>query len=310
MADNKDELLLQMVKQLLGTAVEPQNRELGEFVRRYAGSPDVADLEMRYSFRDDVTIRELIHLLEKYPSDDIRLVDACCGMGVLAARLKNDMHIGPHTGRIRYIAVDQDSGCVDHVEGLAAVRAAYRTFDVIQRRVWDLSDHSRGTVDLIVLCNALHEIAPWRYPSMFDAFNILLQPDRGSVCVVDMAELPSKDPEAVAMNWNGTEVKQFLEAGGLTAVVTTHEKSVPVFQAHIQHTSAGVNQVGMLTVLRTLCLDKQARLVPLMTRFRNKLAMGENCFREWMVATGTIARITEELQAIDQEIARLTPSHQ
>jgi hypothetical protein len=158
-----------------------------------------------------------------------------------------------------------------------------------------------ATVDLIVLNNALHEIPPRFFPSMFSVFNRLLNPSRGVVHIIDMESLPEDQPESIAITWKASEVEAFLAAAALPAVVTRHPKLTMVYQVQVRHQMSGVDESEMLKSLRLSLKTKLSEAVTNRQQLEADLFSDSVKLRKWIVATGTIARCAEELDIIDNQ---------
>ena len=114
-----------------------------------------------------------------------------------------------------------------------------------------------------------------------------------------MESLPQDEPESLAINWTGREVEEFLGAGGLSAVVTTHPKLTVVYHAQVKRVEGGVDEAGMLDKLRSMVKSKLSNAINSRRSLEAALLSKPAVLREWIVSTGTIARYSEELDAID-----------
>jgi ubiquinone/menaquinone biosynthesis C-methylase UbiE len=276
--------------------IDFDNLDLGAFVKQYANPPEPVDLELRSSIREDAVIREIARLLAEHKGTQVRVLDACCGVASLPKRVLRS--VAPEAPRIAYWAVDRDTGCIETVKSQIEDYRAFASFSVLQRQAWDLSGLDGHSMDLIVLNNTLHEIPPHLYPGMFAVFNQLLDPERGRMCIVDMEILPADAPEAIAITWEGTEVQRFLDAGGLAPELTLHDKQMTVYQAHCKPAPHGVNQEDMRLEIGTLLRRKLSDAIIQRQRIEAALLSGRKDYRAWLVVTGTIARLAEEIAAL------------
>src|SRR6185437_8035943 len=273
-----------------------QDMALGEFLRNYISTPRSVDFVSRSSIREDVAIAELSGLLLSHKDDTITVLDACCGAGTLATRILKSM--GDEVGRVRYFAIDEQPSSIKAINSQLHDFDRFSSFKPIQRHVCDLHDLPRGSIDLIVLNNALHESPPRFFPAMFSVFNSLLNPSRGMVQIVDLESLPEDHPESIAITWKAPEVEDFLAAAGLPAIVTRHPKVTMAFQAQVKHNLGGVHESQMLKSLQT---SLNLKLSAAVISRRGIDANASSQFvqlEEWLVATGTIARCAEELDII------------
>jgi len=264
------------------------DRKLGAFLRGYTGPPKAACDDTRSSIREDAAVREIARLLGEY-AGPVRVLDACCGFGNLPRQVLRSMRAD--IDRISFCAVDRDTGSIEAIRSKIDLFNGFLAFDLMQREVWDLAGLDSHTVDLIVLNNALREIPPSSYSKLFSVFNSLLRPDRGRICIIDMESQPVDAPESIAINWDGTEAKRFLAAGGFAPELTLHDKQTTVYQLHCRHSPAGVDGAAMTGELRALL---EIKLHAALERRRNPSRRNH---QEWLVATGTVARCVEELTA-------------
>jgi len=181
---------------------------------------------------------------------------------------------------------------------MLARRAAFGGFKLMQRQAWDLADLERGSMDLIVLNNSLHEIPPHVYPGLFSSLNALLQPHRGCICIVDMESLPDNSPESIAVNWTGAEVGCILRSGGFNPSITIHDKQTTVYQAHTHRVEGRVDEGRMADLIRERLLIKLDCAIACRRKIDAALVTGKDEFRKWLVTTGSIARYSEELVAL------------
>lgn len=272
------------------------NMALGEFVKSYASAPAVVDLSERSSIREDTVIGELSRLMLDSGEDPISMLDACCGMGSLPKRIIQSM--GEKIGRISYLAVDEHPTSIKSIRVQERDFDGFRSFKLIQREVFDLPDLDSGSIDLIVLNNALHEIPPRYFPKMLSTFNALLNPSKGLLCIVDMEGLPDDEPESLAITWRGGEVEEFLRVGGLAPVVTVHPKLTIVYHARVRFTTSGIDERKMLECIKKILERKLSAAINTRQKLEADLLSNPALLREWIVSTGTIARCAEELHAI------------
>jgi len=287
-------LLLSPPEDLL-REIDFANLDLGAFLRQYANPPEAVDLELRSSIREDAVVREIARLLMAHTEVQIRVLDACCGVATLPKRVLRS--IAGEASRIAYWAVDRDTGCIETVKSQVEDFRAFASFTLLQRQAWDLSGLDEHSMDLIVLNNSLHEIPPHLYPSMLGVFNRLLSPERGQICIVDMETLPENSPEAIAITWGGEEVRRFLCAGGFAPEVTLHDKQMTVYQAHCRHAPKGIREKDMQHEILALLRQKLSVAIAERQRIQAGLLSGSVDYRAWLVLTGTIARLAEELSA-------------
>jgi ubiquinone/menaquinone biosynthesis C-methylase UbiE len=267
---------------------------LGKFVRNYATLPEPADLDTRSSIREDAIVREIARLLGE-TKNPIRVVDACCGLAGLPRRVITS--IGNEVGRIEYLAIERDASCVEVVRTFEDDFRIFGSFKLILRDVCDLEGINAPPADLVILNNVLHEIAPRQFAEMFASLNVLLRPDGGHICVIDMESLPDDAPEAIAIPWSGKEVVDVLAAGGFSPTLTTHKKSVVVYQIHVRRVDK-VDAAAMTKKVKFYLQKKLGDAVRLRRKFSALIASGGDDFRRWVVATGQVARLAEELLAL------------
>jgi ubiquinone/menaquinone biosynthesis C-methylase UbiE len=276
--------------------IDIESRNLGTFVKQYSSPPPAADLSSRSSIREDTVISEISRLLLSH-AGVINVLDACCGLGTLPKRIIQSL--GDKANRVSFWAVDQDPTCISLIRGQQREFAEFQNFQIMQRHVSDLDGLTIGSMDLIVLNNALHEIPPRHYPSMFATFNKLLNSDHGFVCVIDMETLPTDSAESIAISWSGAEVEQFLRAGGLSPVVTRHPKMTMVYQVHTRHTPNSVDETAMRQQIVASIKTRMKEAIVARQKIQLMSNSNISSFREWIVLTGTIARCAEELHAMN-----------
>ncbi|MDB5308214.1 MAG: Methyltransferase domain [Gemmataceae bacterium] len=237
----------------------------------------------------------------------VRVVEVCCGYGTLARHLANGL--GREARRVEYFGLDVDWGCVKRAMKNDAYQADFRSYHCQVRDAWDCPGEWAGTAHLVVLNNALHELPPHRYPELFGGFNRLLVSGVGWVCVVDMESLPAGDPEAVAINWTRAEAERLLAAGGFKAGVSAHPKSrANVFLAQVEHATAEVDVRQMLTETREVLHQKLAAAVRQRQGIDDGFHEDTEQLMRWVVLTGTIARIAEEVLAVEVRLAKPGPT--
>jgi SAM-dependent methyltransferase len=268
--------------------------DLGAFLRDYAALPSPVNLDPRSSIREDIVVGELSRLL-KEREGMVKVVDACCGTGVLARRIL--LSLPEHAQRIHFVAFDGDKDCVRLVCAQDDEFRAFNSFRCLLRDVCDGARLDIDNVDLVVLNNSLHEIPPRFYPEMFEALNTLLAPDRGQICIVDMEELPPEEPEAIAIPWNLAEVESILKAGGFKPWASPHEKLVPVYQTHIGRVQK-VDGRAMKETIQQILRRKLEEAIKARRRIEANLLSGNDLHREWIVATGFVARCADEMLAL------------
>ncbi len=276
--------------------IDVENMRLGAFLKGYVGAPASVDLPSRSSIREDSVVEELSAILDS-SDGEIRVVDVCCGDGLLAERILSG--IDPRAARVRFWAIDREPSCIEVLRTKSKKFAGFLEFTPLLRDVGDLRDLERGSIDLVILNNALHEISPGSFPQLFSVLNDLIRPEGGCVCVVDMEELPQDAPEAMAINWHGKEVEEILTAGGMPVSMTRHQKSVMVYRARARQRQEGIAQNDMLaTIVRLLKKKRRAAL----DRLRDATAAvrsRSSGFEEWIIAAGQVARLTQEFDAIE-----------
>jgi hypothetical protein len=176
----------------------------------------------------------------------------------------------------------------------------FAAFHPVLRQVCDLEGLVAG-VDIVVMSNSLHEIQPRHFAAVFRTFNGLIHSERGRICVVDMEWLPEDGPESIAITWKGSEVEEFLAAAGFAPIVTTHSKSVSVYRAFAKHLTGTFDESAMNDVIIRQLTHKLDQAVS--ARRKAEAQLGPNpegieLVKEWVVATGTLARVAEELAAM------------
>lgn len=227
----------------------------------------------------------------------VHVFDACCGVGTLASRILQSL--GSDAARISYLAVDRDSACIDSIRAAQSMFAGFSQFRTLHREVSDLRDIPGKSADLLVLCHALHEIPPREYPGLFSEFNRLLRPDRGRMLLIDLEELPEGESESIAITWRGSEVREFLSAAGLIPALSLHQKATDVFQIKLAATSPeSFSQDRMHSKIQALLSEALPRLIEARSRINAQRVLNRTDYKRWLVLTGTIARIAEELIAL------------
>lgn len=277
-------------------------RSLQDRLRRYVGTPGVAEESSRTAVREDLVISAIADLLESHPRPEFRILDACCGLGGLALHLAKNL--GDRADRVVYLGIDQNFRYVNRARKLAFETGTLGSVDFRIGEVWRLPTEWGGGIDLVVLGNTLHELPPSRFPELFEAFNNVITADVGRVCVIDMEELPAAEPEAGAINWRLEEVEAFLTAAGFAVAPSNHPKSVGVFR---------------VVVKRAERIDREAMLKSIKSRLRGKLdrllqgreVLPEEPYKidalllEWIIVTGSIARCAEELLLVERRLEAL-----
>lgn len=271
-------------------------------VRKYAGKPDVASMTTRTAIREDSIIQTIADELKSHARPQYRVLDACCGVGGLATHLASNL--SEQSARVGYLGIDQDKQNILKARQIN-LKSRLHQVDFRLGEVWYLPAEWHGSVDLVVLCNTLHELPPSRFPELFTEFNRVLNTDTGHVCVIDMEQLPVSDPEEVAINWHRDEIEAILRAGNLEVTVTSHPKSVGVFRAMIKHTNS-VNAVAMLRQIQTALRSKLRRLIAERENRDESIFEADEKLLKWIVQTGSVARCSEELLLVDDRIAEMT----
>lgn len=274
--------------------IDLDNMALGSFLKEYTSPPAQADLAVRSSIREDSVIAEISRLLIDADSEQISVLDACCGLATLPRRILQSLTEG--IDRISYMAVDEDPNSIRLIKSLQDEFQRFKNFTPFQRQISDLKDLPKGTIDLVVINNALHEIPPRLYPDIFATFNDLLHHVRGSICIVDMESLPEDAPESIAINWSGEEIEAILKAGCFAPVVTRHPKNIIVYKAQVKHATV-VDTVAMRNQIITLLRKKLAGAIEAREKVAAVMSADTSQLQHWLVLTGTIARFAEELHA-------------
>lgn len=265
---------------------------LSEFIRAYAGTPDAIGLEGRSSFREDSVVVELRQLLTAN-ARDVTVIDMCCGEANVAKHIMNS--IGSESRRVHILAVDGDSGCIEALQNASEQFNLLASFTPIVRMIPDVCVCRESKVDIIVLNNALHEVAPRYFAKMFANFNTLLNKQTGQVYVIDMSELPADTPESIAITWTGDEVCGVLRAGDLECERTAHDKSVPVYRIVIQPSRQGVNVEAIDRAVLGCLLQKQEVALERLRAIRRDKRGRHHGVQQWVVAVGTVARLADEI---------------
>jgi ubiquinone/menaquinone biosynthesis C-methylase UbiE len=269
--------------------------ELGSVLKRFLNPRSHVDNEERSSIRHDIALHELSCLLALHDSP-IRVIDICCGKSPLANLLLR-FFMPAQLSRIEYLALDRDTQCIEAVRSRYAATHILRRFEALQREVCDLQGipgFGEGSVDLIVLCNALHEIPPRHYPTMFESLDRLLNRERGSICLVDMEELPEDSPEANAITWQCSDVKEFLEAGNFSCISSLHPKSVVVYQMHVRPAHSALDKHAMSHVMTEQLEKKYNRAL---LRWKEVKSCPTNS-ADVFFASVNLARIAEDLDEV------------
>ncbi|MDQ3674719.1 MAG: class I SAM-dependent methyltransferase [Gemmatimonadota bacterium] len=275
---------------------------LQERLRRYAGMPGAVDETGRTGVREDVVISGIADFLGSHPRDAFRVLDACCGYGNLAVHLANNL--GDRANRVAYFGVDLNAQHIHrarrpHPDKRKLGGAAYRVGEI-----WDLPGEWRGTMDLVVLSNTLHELAPHRFPDLFESLNSIIAADVGRICVIDMEELPPGDPEAVAINWKMEEAEAILKAGGFEVSPSKYPKSVGVLRVQVKQ-AASIDHRGMLGEIAIHLRKKLGSLARDRAELDGQFYEDDDSLLTWIVLTGSVARLAEELLLVEQRLAAL-----
>lgn len=268
------------------------DRNVALFIEQYFGPPSAVALQARSSFREDAAIREIRALLARPGA--FCVLDVCCGLGNLPELLCRT-YDEAELGRISYIGVDRETLYVHSLRGRSDILVQFRDYTILQREAWDL-DHPAG-VDLVVLTNALHELQPRNFPQMLERFNRLMNPE-GHICIVDMEQLPDGAPESQAIMWSAKEIERILRAGGFVPEVTTHPKSVDVFQASVPRRPAPMREADLVAMSNSIveCLAHRLDSLSRADTFPSQPGPEEACRR--IVRCGSVDRIVRELHAM------------
>ncbi|MFN0052937.1 MAG: class I SAM-dependent methyltransferase [Planctomycetales bacterium] len=274
-----------------------------ERLRCYAGLPGIASESDRTAIREDAIILAVSDLLSTHPRPQLRVLDACCGHGGLAAHLANNLSAG--ASRVAYLGIDQSSKHIARARRLPLVPEKLHSLEFRLGEVWHLPQEWHATVDLVVLSNTLHELPSHRFPELFAAFNGVIVPNEGRVCVIDMEELPVGEPEAIAINWKLEEVEAILSAGGFKVTPSNHPKSVAVFRIVVQHAEK-IDSLGMLNEIRSRLRKKLAIHAQERAEAVEEAYVDDDSLLNWIVLTGSVARCAEELLLVEQRIDELS----
>lgn len=266
--------------------------QLSEFIRGYAGTPVPVALNERTSFREDSVIVEMRALLTAH-TRAINVIDMCCGEGNVARCVMES--IGTDASRVHIWAVDGNAGCIEALQNAASEFRQLASFTPVVRVIPDVGVCEDAMVDAIILNNALHEIPPRHFGTMFLNFDRLLNKETGRVYIIDMSELPDDAPESIAVTWAGDEVCAFLSAGGLECHSTIHDKSVSVYRVVVEPCKRPVRSGAIDQAVLRLLMRKQEIAIERLRAIRREIRETPEGMRQWVVAVGTVARIADEV---------------
>lgn len=291
--------LERLISPSLAEKLERADREqlaIGKAIANYVAFPSSLGLTERSSIREDSVIQEVGDRL-RATSGEIVVIDVCSGLSVVAKRIIEAL--GTEAKRVCYWGIDRDKDCIDTVSADASTFDELASFNPVLRDACDIEVCSANTVDLIVLNNALHEIPPRLFPKLFANFSRMLKPGTGRICVVDMVDLPAEAPESIAITWTSQEVIDILRAAGFRASATNHQKSVPVFRIVAEKLPGDLRATDMANQLMVCLRQKLSAAVSQYRAVRKGKLDGAGLI-SWVVAAGTVARIADEILALDR----------
>ncbi len=245
----------------------------------------------RFSFRQDMAIKELENLLVLHPSKGIHVLD--CGF-LDCSLAKAMMASGLNVSRIFYCGIDVSDVAVNaaRAEQERGAFADFGGFEVRQRALIDLLGYKRVSFHLILLNNVLHEVQADAIPPVLRSLNELLA--RGAtLSIIDMEQLPPDEFELWAIFWNGQDVERILQAGGFHPRVYRHTKAVPVYRVSTR-AATDVDTSGMAREVVKILIEKRVRLVATATGYR---ASRDNSQES--------RRVQSALATVDVDIERL-----
>jgi len=270
---------------------------LGSFLRAYAGPPAPAELDSRSSIREDAVIREISRILGEQQGI-VRIIDACCGLANLPRRVIKAL--GNDISRVEYIAVEREAICVELMRAQEEEFRGFASFTPVLRDVRDLAGSEFSGAHLVVLNNVIHEIAPRYFPDIFAAINALLS-RQGRICVIDMEALPADAPEAIAINWTASEFTEILKSAGFQPERSVHQKSVAVYQVHMRAVGS-IHKRSMLLAIYSQVISKLDAAIRARRQADVAVASKAGDHADWLVKTGTVARLADEALALEKLI--------
>jgi ubiquinone/menaquinone biosynthesis C-methylase UbiE len=245
----------------------------------------------RFSFRQDMAIKELETLLALHPSRGIHVLD--CGFRDWRLA-KAMMASGLNVRRIFYRGFDVSYAAVQaaHAEQERGAFADFWGFEVKQRNLKDLAGYRSRSFHLIMLNNVLHEVPAEDIPLVLLSLNRLLA-RKATLSIIDMEQMPPDEFEPWAILWNGQDVERILQAGGFRPRAYRHTKSVPVYRVSTR-AATDVDTPAMARAVVKILIEKRVRLVATAAAY---WASRDN-FHESQ-------RAQSELAAVDVAIERL-----
>lgn len=280
------------------------NNEYVDFVgqlRSYLGAPTPASNTSRTEFRDEFVFNDISDML-KNEGQLITILDVCCGYAPLIPKLSNSL--SEHTDNIAYIGIDREAKYIDWAK--KNHQYLIEKFNKLEFRTRDATDIEgleleRG-YDVILLANCLHEIPPRYYASLLSCLNSLLNSDRGHIFITDMEELPNDDPECNAIVWTHKQVESIAHSGGWKAVAFQPKKTqTTIFGMKLSYLPSP-DIPSMNSKIYELLQKKLDNALSLRESLPVSgsvdLVYNFSAMRSWLVATGTIARLAEELRYI------------
>jgi hypothetical protein len=248
----------------------------------------------RFSFHDDALVQEVGSLLARRPGT-INILDCGCGDCRLARALMV-AHLA--TKRINYDGFDLDQPMVRaaRAEKLQGRFAPFKRFEVSLRETPDLAGYKQGSYHLVVLRHLLHEIGPESLPQVFRKVKALLVPRGGTVCIVDIEELPADVDERWAVMWTGDEMEGLLTAAGFEVALSKHPHSVPAYRA-VATPRRDLDPWAIQRKVRDLLVVKEHRLLNDLLVYRDKADISAGSLR----AVCRLAAIRVALRRIETE---------
>ncbi|MGB4847129.1 MAG: dCTP deaminase [Saprospiraceae bacterium] len=272
--------------------------EIGVFIKRFIGKPNISDYGGRTTLRDDSIYKAIEHFLSN-GATSIRLLDVCCGTAGWISFLESS--IGEKISKIEFVGVDGDDECIRKLNA-SQYKDKFSRFNSLVRKANDLEGLSGPNgFDIIIFSNSLHEIGPDEYSIIFESMNNQVNETKGKIIITDMEELPDKEIESIAINWTGEEVVDFLKSAGFTPSLTRHQKEVPVFQVTIGFTR-NFNRNGMLIRLRELLIQKRLSNIELLEHMET-VPEATTLYRiQWLKQICLIAQISKSIKRINELI--------
>ncbi|MEI7833105.1 MAG: class I SAM-dependent methyltransferase [bacterium] len=285
--------------------------EFAKYVREYLGAPSSAIWNNRTELREDLILACIGDIFRKNTTKrPVKILDVCCGHASIVGHILQSFYDSTlktsFTENISYLGLDQDEIALGKArEHYQVNEDKFHKLSFVKENVVDLSPRfpDNDKYDIIIIANCIHEISPSYYPKLFTTFNNLLEPESGVLYLIDIeTSLPESAPECQAIVWTRTELTEIINSGGWEAVSTLHPKTkAKVMSFKLEH----IKQIDEINLRTTIAKVLEKKLSAAIDN-RNKipsvgsynLSYNFEAMQKWIVATGTIARIAEEINNI------------